>query len=147
MNSFYPALPIMQLDKGLPMPSYAHEGDAGLDLYATQDLTIKPGDTRSMGSGIAVAIPAGFAGFVLPRSGLGTTGLVIKNGTGVIDSGYRGEIRLTFLNNNKSRICRIKRGERVAQLVLVAVASAVPYVVDELDDTERGTGGFGSTGA
>ena len=146
MNSFYPILPMVLAD-GMELPTYAHDGDAALDLSVTKDIVLRPGEYRMVSSGVAVAIPRGFVGFVLPRSGLGTTGLVFKNTVGVIDSGYRGEIQLPLWNNNSDEWLRIKRGDRVAQLLIVPIAQVQVLQVESLDETERGTGGFGSTGA
>ena len=98
-STFFPEIPT-KLTRGVPLPTYAHDGDAGLDLCATEDVTLYPGESCKMGSGVAMAIPYGFCGVVIPRSGLGTKGLVIKNGMGLIDSTYRGEIGLTLFNNN-----------------------------------------------
>ena len=146
MNSFYPLLPMVLAD-GMELPTYAHDGDAGLDLCVTEDVVLRPNEYRMVSSGVAVAIPRGFVGLVVPRSGWGRRGLVFKNTVGIIDSGYRGEIQLPLWNNNAHEWLSIKRGDRVAQLLIVPIAQVQVLKVDSLDDTERGTGGFGSTGA
>ena len=146
MNSFYPSLPVM-LGEGATLPAYAHDGDAALDLSVTEDIVLRPGEYRMVSSGVAVAIPRGFVGLVVPRSGWGRRGLVFKNTVGVIDSGYRGEIQLPLWNNNAHEWLHVKRGDRVAQLLIVPIAQVQVLQVESLDDTERGTGGFGSTGA
>ncbi len=141
-------LPITRLDAGLPLPSYAHEGDAGLDLYSAVDLTLAPFCRALVPTGLAVAIPEGHAGFVLPRSGLAArSGLSLVNAPGLIDSHYRGEIKVVAVNLDPSAPIEIRRGDRIAQLVVQPVVRAELYVVDELDPTARGEGGFGSTGA
>lgn len=138
---------VKRLDPGLPLPAYQREGDAGLDLHAASDVTLGPGDRAVVGTGIAVAVPPGYAGFTTPRSGLAARlGLSIVNTPGIVDSGYRGEIKLILVNLDPSAKIELKRGERVAQLLLVPVASAEVTEVDELPDSERGEGGFGSTG-
>lgn len=140
-------LKIKKLDKGLPTPRYANPGDAGIDLYSSADSVIGPGEREMLPTGIAVAIPAGFAGFVQPRSGLAARkGLSIVNTPGLIDSGYRGEIKVIAINTSKHEEIRIARGDRIAQLVIQEVPTVEIVEVDELDETERSTGGFGSTG-
>lgn len=142
-----PRLEIQRLDPGLPLPAYQREGDAGLDLHSAADVTIGPGERTVVGTGIAVAIPSGYVGLTTPRSGLAATaGLSIVNTPGVVDSGYRGEIKLILVNLDLSEKIEIKRGERVAQLLVVPVAVAEVIEVDELPSTERGEGGLGSTG-
>jgi dUTP pyrophosphatase len=127
-------------------PARAHEGDAGLDLHAAEATTIGPGERASVGTGIAVAIPDGHAGLVLPRSGLAARhGIALVNAPGLIDCGYRGEVRVLLLNTDREESFEVDPGDRIAQLVLVRVESAIP-VEEELDDTPRGDGGFGSTG-
>jgi dUTP pyrophosphatase len=140
-------LQVKRLDPDLPEPRYARQGDAGLDLYAATDVTIAPGARVLIGTGIAVAIPDGFVGFVTPRSGLAVNhGLSLVNSPGVVDAGYRGEIKLILINTDPSNDIVISRGERVAQLV-VAPFQAVEIVdVVELPSSERGEGGHGSTG-
>ena len=140
-------LRIKRLDPELPLPAYAHEGDAGMDLYAAADVTLQPFERALIPTGIAVAIPEGFAGFVQPRSGLAIKrGLSLVNTPGLIDSHYRGEIKLIAINLDPTQPLRITRGEKVAQFVIQTVERAVLTEVDELDATARGEGGFGSTG-
>lgn len=141
------SLKIKKLDTGLPTPRYANPGDAGLDLYAAEDVVLQPGRRAMIATGIAVAIPQGFAGFVQPRSGLAARqGLSIVNTPGLIDSGYRGEIKVIAINTDADEVITIKRGDRVAQLVIQEVPTVSIVEVDELDETERAAGGFGSTG-
>ncbi len=140
-------LEIKRLDPGLPLPAYAHEGDAGLDLYAAADLVLRPGERALVPTGIAVAIPEGYAGFVQPRSGLALkSGLSLVNTPGLIDSHYRGEIKIIAVNLDPREPITISRGDKVAQFVIQAVVRAQLVEVDELDPTVRGEGGFGSTG-
>lgn len=138
---------VKRLDPGVPLPTSAHPGDAGLDLCAAEDVTLKPGERASIPTGIAVAIPEGYAGFVLPRSGLAARhGLSMVNAPGLIDAGYRGEIRLVLINLDPSEALELRRGDRVAQLVLQPVPEVQVREVDELPPSARGEGGFGSTG-
>ena len=138
---------VVRLDPGLPVPAYARAGDAGLDLHAAQGVTIVPGGRALVSAGIAVAIPAGFAGFVLPRSGLALRhGLTVLNAPGLIDAGYRGEVKVLLVNHDPVSPATIARGDRIAQLVIQAVAPVELIEVDALPDTDRGAGGFGSTG-
>lgn len=140
-------LEVRRLDPGLPLPAYQRDGDAGLDLHAAADVTLGPGERAVVGTGIAVAIPPGYAGLTTPRSGLAARlGLSIVNTPGVVDSGYRGEIKLILTNLDPTAKIELRRGERVAQLLLVPVATAEVTEVDELPGSERGEGGFGSTG-
>lgn len=140
-------LAVQRLDPGLPIPSYAREGDAGLDLYAAETVTLPPGARVAVGTGIAVAIPTGCAGFVLPRSGLALRhGLSLVNTPGLIDAGYRGEIRVLLVNHDLEASVTLTRGDRVAQLVVQRVETAELVEVAKLPSSERGTGGFGSTG-
>jgi dUTP pyrophosphatase len=128
-------------------PAQAHEGDAGYDLHAAEAVTIAPGERASVGTGIAVAIPAGQAGLVVPRSGLAARhGISVVNAPGLIDSGYRGELRVLLLNTDRSEPFSVEPGDRIAQLVLVDVETPELEEVAELDETARGAGGFGSTG-
>jgi dUTP pyrophosphatase len=128
-------------------PTQAHEGDAGYDLYASEAALLGPGERASVGTGIAVAIPAGCAGLVLPRSGLARRhGIGLANAPGLIDSGYRGELRVLLLNADRSEEFQVAVGDRVAQLLLVRHESGPAEEVDSLDETARGSGGFGSTG-
>jgi dUTP pyrophosphatase len=140
-------LPVQRLDAGLPLPSYAREGDAGLDLYAAETVTLAPGARAAVGTGIAVAIPAGCAGFVLPRSGLALRhGLSLVNTPGLIDAGYRGEIRVLLVNHDPHASVTLARGDRIAQLVVQRVETAELVEVEKLPDTARGPAGFGSSG-
>jgi dUTP pyrophosphatase len=128
-------------------PAQAHEGDAGYDLHAAEAVTIDPGERASVGTGIAVAIPSGHAGLVVPRSGIAARhGISVVNGPGLIDSGYRGELRVLLLNTDRAERFSVEPGDRIAQLVLVAVETPALEEVVELDETARGAGGFGSTG-
>jgi dUTP pyrophosphatase len=139
---------VQRLDPGLPMPAYARDGDAGLDLYAAETVTLAPGARAAVGTGIAVAIPPGCAGFVLPRSGLALRhGLSLVNTPGLIDAGYRGEIRVVLINHDRETPLTLARGDRIAQLVIQRIESADLIEVDKLPTTPRGSGGFGSTGA
>lgn len=140
-------LKLKKLDEELPTPAYANPGDAGLDLYAAKDVTLQPGQRAMIPTGIAIAIPQGYAGFVQPRSGLAAKqGFSIVNTPGLIDSGYRGEIGVIGLNTDAQSEIVIKRGDRVAQLVIQEVPVVELLEVNELDETERSSGGFGSTG-
>ncbi|CAN5742875.1 hypothetical protein BH18ACT15_BH18ACT15_11800 [soil metagenome] len=140
-------LPIKRLDRDLPLPSYAAEGDAGLDLPAAHDVTLKPGERALVGTGIALAIPAGYAGFVLPRSGRAVKeGLGVVNSPGLIDSGYRGEIKVAAINLDPYEPIQVARGDKIAQLVVQPVEQAELMEADELPTSGRGDGGFGSTG-
>jgi dUTP pyrophosphatase len=128
-------------------PAQAHEGDAGYDLHAAEAVTIDPGERASVGTGVAVAIPEGQAGLVVPRSGLAARhGISVVNAPGLIDSGYRGELRVLLLNTDRAEPFRIEPGDRIAQLVLVAVETPELEEAADLDETVRGAGGFGSTG-
>lgn len=140
-------LRIKRLDPELPLPRYAHEGDAGMDLYAAHDVVLEPFERSLVPTGIAVAIPVGFAGFVQPRSGLAVRhGLSLVNTPGLIDSHYRGEIKVIAINLDPAEPIEIKRGDKLAQFVIQPVAYAELIEVSELDETLRGEGGFGSTG-
>jgi dUTP pyrophosphatase len=136
------------LDPNLELPSYARDGDAGLDLRASESVVLAPGGGRALvATGIAVAIPDGYAGFVQPRSGLAARhGVTCLNTPGLIDSGYRGELKVLLVNTDPSAEAVIERGERIAQLVVQAVAHCDLVVVDELPESQRGAGGFGHTG-
>jgi len=140
-------LSIKRLDTGLPLPAYAHAGDAGMDLYAAEGVTLAPGERMLVPTGIAVAIPEGYAGFVQPRSGLAIrSGLSLVNTPGLIDSHYRGEIKVIAINLDPAVPILISRGDKIAQFVIQPVVQAELVEVDELDATVRGEGGFGSTG-
>jgi dUTP pyrophosphatase len=141
-------LQFIRLSEAATLPTRANEGDAGLDLYAAEGARIGPGGRVSVGTGLAVAIPPGLAGLVMPRSGLALKhGVTLANSPGLIDSGYRGEVRVLLLNTDGTAEFRISKGERIAQLMLVPIATASPLEASELDQTVRGAGGFGSSGA
>ena len=135
------------LDENSQIPRYQHEGDAGLDLASRIDILLEPRQRATIPTGIALAIPPGFAGFVLPRSGLASRhGITLVNSPGLIDAGYRGEVAVVVLNTDGRQSFQIKRGDRIAQLVIQRVEEVRVTVVNELDATSRGGGGFGSTG-
>jgi len=137
----------IRLDGELPLPAYAKPGDAGLDLRASELARLEPGERRLVPTGLALAIPGGHAGFVLPRSGLAMQkGVTVLNAPGLIDSGYRGELKVLLINHGAEPVT-IVRGERIAQLVIQRVASVTLVEVERLPDSARGGGGFGSTGA
>jgi dUTP pyrophosphatase len=138
---------LTRTDPGVPLPSYATPGDAGADLVTTTDETIRPGERVTVGTGVAIALPAGYAAFVHPRSGLAArVGLSVVNTPGTIDSGYRGEIRICLINHDLREPIELRRGDRIAQLVVQRVEHAVFREVDDLGETRRGAGGYGSTG-
>ena len=139
---------MLRLDPELDVPSYARAGDAGADLVASHDVVLSAGGGRALvGTGVAVAIPAGYAGFVQPRSGLALRhGVTCLNTPGLIDAGYRDELRVLLVNTDPVEIYQVRRGDRIAQLVIQRVEHAAFTAVDELPDSERGTGGFGHTG-
>jgi dUTP pyrophosphatase len=138
---------VKRLDKDLPLPEQAHSSDAGVDLYSRVNLTLKPGERALIPTGIALSIPVGFAGFVQPRSGLALRhGLSLVNTPGLIDPHYRGEIGVIMVNLDKNNSFEIKKGMKIAQLVFQRVAEPVWEEVQDLDATERGEKGFGSTG-
>lgn len=140
-------LQVRRLAPGARLPARAHDDDAGLDLHAAETATIGPGERAAVGTGIAVAIPPGYAGLVLPRSGLALRyGIALVNAPGLIDAGYRGEIRVLLLNTDREHPFELEPGDRIAQLVIVALAPAEPVEVAELGESARGVDGFGSTG-
>lgn len=141
-------VPLVRLDGGAAVPAYARPGDAGADLVAAEDALLAPaGGRAAVGTGVAVAIPEGYAGFVLPRSGLALHhGVTCLNAPGLIDSGYRGELRMLLVNTDPHQPYQVRRGDRIGQLVIQAVAHVAFVVGDELPHGERGEGGFGSTG-
>jgi len=139
---------IQRIDKGLPLPDYARAGDAGMDVYSTIDCTIAPGQRAIVPIGIAIALPEGFVCFAHPRSGLAAkNGISIVNSPGTIDSGYRGEIKIILINTDAKETFEVKRGDRVAQLVFQKFESARFFEVEVLPESQRGGGGFGSTGS
>jgi dUTP pyrophosphatase len=138
---------VTRLDPSLPLPAYARESDAGLDLYAAESVTIEAGARALVRTGLAIAIPDGHAGFVLPRSGLALRhGLTVLNAPGLIDAGYRGEVQVLLVNHDPRAAVAVARGDRVAQLVVQRIEHVTLTPVDELPSTTRGAGGFGSTG-
>ena len=140
-------VPLRQLDPDLPLPAYAHPGDAGADLVAAEDIDLAPGGRALVRTGVAIALPEGFVGLVHPRSGLSVRlGVTVLNAPGTVDAGYRGEIMVNLINHDPVRPARISRGDRIAQLVVQRVERARFHVVDELPASGRGTGGHGSTG-
>ena len=143
-----PRVLIRRLDPSLPLPSYALAGDAGMDLRSAVDVVLAPGERCRIPTGIAVAIPDGHAGFVQPRSGLAArTGLGFVNSPGLIDSGYRGEIQVVAINLDRQDPIDIRRGDKIAQLVILPVPQVALAEVEELPASDRGAGGFGSTGS
>lgn len=140
-------LRVRRLDPALPLPSYARPGDAGLDLLSAEDVSLKPGERAAIPTGLAVEIPPGYAGFVHARSGRALReGLALANAPGLIDSGYRGEVKVIVVNLDPSDVVHVSRGDKIAQLVIQPVVTAELSEVDDLRATERGAGGFGSTG-
>ncbi len=141
-------LPIRRLREDAVLPSQAYAGDAGLDLVACEQAVLAPGERATVGTGLAVAIPDGYAGFVQPRSGLAARhGITIVNAPGLVDSGYRGELRVVLLNTDRSEPFTVEPGMRIAQLVVLPVPAVELVESDELPDTERGVRGFGSSAA
>ncbi|WP_232663408.1 dUTP diphosphatase [Pseudonocardia sp. TRM90224] len=138
---------LTRLDPGLPVPAYARHGDAGVDLHCTADVVLPPGERALVGTGVAIALPFGYAGFVHPRSGLAArTGLSIVNAPGTVDAGYRGEIRVCLINLDPRAELHLRRGDRIAQLIVQRVEQVRFVEVAELPASERGAGGHGSTG-
>jgi dUTP pyrophosphatase len=152
LDPIYPAAPTVEvllrrLDPELAAPSYAHEGDAGADLMTAVDLTLAPGERAVVPTGMSIALPSGYAAFVHPRSGLAARcGMALVNAPGTIDAGYRGEIQVIVINLDPATPVELKRGDRLAQLVIQRVERAHFIEVDELPDSVRAEGGFGSTG-
>jgi dUTP pyrophosphatase len=142
------SLRVLRLDQRATLPRRAYPGDAGLDLHALEDCVLGPGERAQARTGIAVEIPEGHAGLVLPRSGLAARhGIALVNSPGLIDEGYRGEIQVLLLNTDRASRCKIEAGDRIAQLVLVLVQTPEVIEVDALASSERGAGGFGSSGS
>ena len=142
-----PRVLVRRLDPGLPLPAYAHPGDAGADLLTAVDVELGPGERAVVPTGIAIALPDGYAAFVHPRSGLAARcGISLVNGPGTVDAGYRGEIKVILINLDPREPVRLRRGDRVAQLVVQRVERAAFLAVDTLPDSARSEGGFGSTG-
>jgi dUTP pyrophosphatase len=141
------AVLIQQLDDGLPLPAYAHPGDAGADLMTSVDVELAPGERAMVPTGVAIALPDGYAAFVHPRSGLAARfGVGIVNAPGTVDAGYRGEIKVLLVNHDTATPVRLSRGDRIAQLVVQRVEHVLFHRVDELPGSARGAGGHGSTG-
>jgi dUTP pyrophosphatase len=137
---------LLQLDPGLEPPSYAHTDDAGADLRSTESFDLQPGERRLVGTGVAISLPAGYAGFVHPRSGLAARhGISIVNAPGTVDAGYRGEIKVCLINTDRSHAVSVVRGDRIAQLVIQPVSIAAFVPVTDLPRSARGIGGYGST--
>lgn len=138
---------IQRLDQGLPIPGYAHPGDAGVDLHAREDVSLAPGERASVRTGVAIALPAGYAGFVHPRSGLAARhGITVVNAPGTVDAGYRGEILVNLLNTDAREAFSIRRGDRIAQLVVQRVSEAHFVEVESLPGSHRGDTGHGASG-
>ncbi len=139
-------IPVVRRDSMYPLPRFAHPGDAGADLHAAEALVIEPGGRALVATGLSMAIPEGHGGFVLPRSGLAVrTGVTVLNAPGLIDAGYRGEVKVALINHG-SEAFEISVGDRIAQLVIMAVSDPEYVTSDTLEVSERGSGGFGSTG-
>lgn len=138
---------VQMLDPELPYPTYAHPGDAGADLVARTDVTLEPGERATVPTGVAIALPDGYAAFVHPRSGLAAKhGVTVVNAPGTVDAGYRGEIAVTLLNTDASETVHLRRGDRIAQLVIQKVERARFVPAERLPGSHRGSGGFGSSG-
>lgn len=139
-------LEVQRVHDDARLPERAYDGDAGLDLHAVESVRLEPGERAVVGTGLAVAIPAGYAGFVQPRSGLAARhGIAVVNSPGLVDSGYRGEIKVVLLNTDRERTFAVEQGERIAQLVVLPVPAVAVREVDELGESERGARGFGSS--
>ncbi|MGU3433341.1 dUTP diphosphatase [Actinomycetes bacterium M1A6_2h] len=142
-----PPIAITRLDPGVPMPTRAHDGDAGVDLTTTESVVIAPGERVVVGTGIAIALPMGTVGLVHPRSGLAAkTGLSVVNTPGTVDAGYRGEIKVCLINHDRETPVELRRGDRIAQLLVQRVELVDFVEVEALDETTRGSGGYGSSG-
>jgi dUTP pyrophosphatase len=139
---------VLRIDPDLPMPAYALPGDAGFDICTAVDVTLGPGEREVVPTGIALALPDGYAAFVHPRSGLAARhGLTVVNAPGTIDAGYRGEVRVCLLNTDRRDALSLRRGERIAQIVIQPVVRAVLHTAERLPGSHRGAGGYGSTGS
>lgn len=148
MTQEHITLPIVRLDPSIELPSYAYAGDAGLDLRSSEDVVLRPFERRLISTGLAIAIPDGYAGFVQPRSGLALKrGLSMANTPGLVDAHYRGELKVCAINLDPEEDIVISRGERIAQLVMQRVPTVSLKELDELDQTDRGAAGFGSSGS
>jgi dUTP pyrophosphatase len=147
MSAVPDALKVVRLDPRATLPPRAYGGDAGLDLYALEQVMVAPGERASLRTGVAVEVPYGHAGLVVPRSGLAARhGIALVNAPGLIDAGYRGELQILVLNTDRRETCTLEAGDRIAQLVLVAMLAPSVLEVDELTASERGSAGFGSSG-
>ena len=141
------SVPLARLDPGVQPPRYAHPGDAGADLSSVEDFVLRPGERRVVGTGVAIAVPEGYAAFVHPRSGLAARyGVTVVNAPGTVDAGYRGEVRVCLINTDPVEPVSFARGDRIAQLVIQPVVRARFESVPQLPDSARGAGGYGSTG-
>ena len=148
MTQEHITLPIVRLDPSIELPSYAYAGDAGLDLRSSEDVVLRPFERRLISTGLAIAIPDGYAGFVQPRSGLALKrGLSMANTPGLVDAHYRGELKVCAINLDPAKDIVISRGERIAQLVIQRVPTVSLKELDKLDQTDRGAAGFGSSGS
>ena len=148
MTQEHITLPIVRLDPSIELPSYAYAGDAGLDLRSSEDVVLRPFERRLISTGLAIAIPDGYAGFVQPRSGLALKrGLSMANTPGLVDAHYRGELKVCAINLDPEEDIVISKGERIAQLVIQRVPTVSLKELDELDQTDRGAAGFGSSGS
>ena len=148
MTQEHITLPIVRLDPSIELPSYAYAGDAGLDLRSSEDVVLRPFERRLISTGLAIAIPDGYAGFVQPRSGLAfKRGLSMANTPGLVDAHYRGELKVCAINLDPAEDIVISKGERIAQLVIQRVPTVSLKELDELDQTDRGAAGFGSSGS
>ena len=146
MNAPSP-IPLLRLDPGIPVPTRAHDDDAGVDLCTTQDVILEPGERMLVGTGLAVALPIGTVGLIHPRSGLAAkTGLSVVNAPGTVDAGYRGEIKVCLINHDPRTPIELRRGDRIAQLLVQRVELVDFVEVEQLDETARGAGGYGSSG-
>jgi dUTP pyrophosphatase len=140
-------VPVRRVDPDLPLPAYAHPGDAGADLLAARDVQLAPGERALVPTGVAIALPPGYVGLVHPRSGLAARlGVTVLNAPGTVDAGYRGEILVNLINHDRANVAKISRGDRIAQLVVQRVERARFTAVDDLTESSRGAGGHGSTG-
>lgn len=141
------SVPIASLDESLPLPDYAYEGDGGFDVRASEAAILEPFERKTISCGFALAIPSGYAGLVIPRSGLASEhGITVVNGPGLVDSGYRGEVKVILMNLDPRKRFVIEKGDRIAQMVIIALPSVTLDPTNELSQTERGSRGFGSSG-
>ncbi|WP_280445061.1 dUTP diphosphatase [Nocardia brasiliensis] len=147
MSTELPPIAVLRLDPGIPLPTRAHHGDAGVDLCTTADVILEPGERALVGTGLAIALPVGTVGLIHPRSGLAAkAGLSVVNTPGTVDAGYRGEIKVCLINHDPRTPIELRRGDRIAQLLVQRVELVDFVEVDLLDETSRGAGGYGSSG-